>query len=621
MAKANVDMVFDADDAGVLRKMAAMEKRQDVAEAKMRKLRSTAGRTKRSVEGIGDAGDRSFGSAAQAKITSYVAGLASVSAAIAAITQAFREDQRARDEAGERIKTAAEGRAKLLQVSDTDEETFTRLTQRVEQLRTSFGMAAVDAYRLIFALKSGGDTFVQQADLFASMAEVGLPGEVAAEAVVKMQAAWRESQAGSRQILNEILTAAANAPVVAEEIAAAMSVTSGLFAGVGGQREQLEAFAGVMAEIERTPLTTTMKIKSLSGQLKKKLATISFEGMEPLAGLDLIMALPQLASEGRLMQKRVGEEGNVAMALEDWLGEVNAIQAAEFAKINERKIRERMGEIRAAGAAPAGEDVIGKALDIFARDVQLQSDKAARIAEQKRMVDEEGRFGSASRMATAVKEDLTKQRRARGLSSVGLAIEGAKDYLKRLFMEDEWFIKNATEQQLAGTGLLPYTVPPVPALSPETRGMIRKRIENLRSAATSPMATRENVMAYFRATNMPGMAERLEAFKPSAPFRSDRDIVREFLRSEQYRIQNRGESLWTSEARPGIAGTFGEARGIFDRSVMQPRPMTDEETRRLDTTTFLLDKLGNAADGLDRASRHLGNSPRQKAMGAPDRDL
>lgn len=382
------DVIFklDTDEAkavnGFLRLIDTQKKAERGQERINRNAKGTRGlfgELQRSVQGA-------FGPGALKSIANFAVGFIGVDSAIQGVIRSFQKAREVRDAAGRRITDTADGTQRLRQVSGGSQKEFDRLIGQVDRLRGQKGLTELEAQNLVFSAKSAGSQFATTGALneFADLRRLGFDPAVGVEAVQKLQANFGGAGAGktgagsTRQILNKVLTAAADSPVLGTDIARVAAIPATSFRQIGGQDESLLALVAKLTETFKTPEQAAEKVKSISDQLIKKRKNIDLagSGFEDAQGLDLILALPELAKQGRLKS-----EGGKVLDAQKFLGESQAIQGLQA-------ITDRKGDIFAArDKIAAAEAATGTGDDLFARQLAVGNDRI-RAVELKRQQEQ-----------------------------------------------------------------------------------------------------------------------------------------------------------------------------------------------------------------------------------------
>lgn len=385
--------------------------------------------------------EEAFGGKALGSLKSYVAGVVSLTAVLGTVSKMLAEIQAVATGAGQRITDEASGRRALVQVSGGDQAMFRRLVGTAEGLRRG-GMGAAEAYRTTFQAGSGGERFLRDAGTIGRLREIGFAPEAGIESAVKLQAAFGgERGAGdTRQIIDKILAAAGPSPVMADEIARAMSVAGPSFAQLGGQDEELLAMLAVMAEPFKTPEAASQKIKALADQLVKKRDLIGDKGAAGMSAMELIQNLERFGAEGKLRT-----EGGKRADVTKFLGETSAIQALYQYGQQRAQIEARTAEVYAAQAALPGEGLLAKGFRVAEQDPMLAAVTIAEKARQRMQISEEDRLAAPNRLAQALIDERQATARERGaweatltldrwVAGAGRRIGGDRAWLRRQMM-------------------------------------------------------------------------------------------------------------------------------------------------------------------------------------------
>jgi len=637
MAKSKVEIEMDADEAKLFRKFVQMERRLAKQEQMLGKVGRAGEKTGRRLETAGKRGERAFGSRAVNQLAAYAGGFFAIDRAVQAVISSLKEQQALEKGAGQRITDVESGRRALAQLVTTTKE-YRELNKVVDSLRSKYGLAATEAYKLVFAMKSGGEQFMTQEDLFGGLSEISLDPSIAVTAAQKLQSAFGGQGAGragggsARQIVNKVLAASKDAPTMASEVANAASIASAAWAEIGGMDESLLAVGGILSETFRTPMAASEKIKSLADQLVKKREQIDFTGMEKLGGLDLVLALPQLAKEGRLRGPMTAEgELGEAMGLTKFLGESNAIMAMSLLKKREADVRERIKVVESAEAETGTEtDRLTLRQKVVGADEQLQAIKDKRVEEQRRQLTEEKRYGSATAQADALEQAIRRKELEQGATVAGRFAAGVYRTIQRTTMGSHRFLEVYGKRR--------------DVIGDEAANKIERWRENVKSAALDPeRADRESVATYFESIGQADMAQDLRRFKPGGQFKG-KALIREFLRSKEYEMTAaRKEGVRMRQGERGapfpirVARTLGEVlvrdpkhRGkdveflgrisTDDYGKRQKRPLSDEEKEQLGVVRDTLKVFQGAANDMKEAARD-SKRPGSKSLSTPEKDL
>jgi len=400
---------FSGDPARLIRALEKIAKKEEAVAKKAKETGTASEQASRkaqdSAEKFSKSRESAFGAGAIAQIKNYAMGVLSVSAAISAVTKALQFMKEQSEEAGQAIKTIAEGRRQLLQVSDFSHEEYERLEGLVEQARKT-GMEPVEAYRTVFAAKSAGPEFATPEGIarFAGLRELGVTPTEGVRAVVKMQQAFGGAGEGTEgagdigQALNKMLAASAKTFATMEELARAIPQATAAFAAIGGQDESLLALMSVLTQQFKSPEMAAERIASLSQQIQKKRGQIV--GGEQLTAEQIIMNLPELAAAGRLRD----ESGKKSVTMTKFLGEAGAIQAMQAITEQRGAIQARYEDIRMAERETGiGRDRQIAAMRLGREIAPIEAVRQQEMAAQRRLMPQAERLGAINQLAEAVR--------------------------------------------------------------------------------------------------------------------------------------------------------------------------------------------------------------------------
>ncbi len=386
------------------------------------------------------------------KIVGGLIGAGGLLGAVHLVNRAFADMKQLGIEAGQRIAAAADVRRTIFQLADPQQ-----ILKAAEALRGR-GFEEVAAYKTAFIAASAGPEFLTPDALrvLQQAREIGFTPTAAIEAPQKLQAAWPaagplERGAGTqREILNQILAAAASSPVAAQDIASVLSAATSSWAAIGGKPEELLALGGVLSQVFKTPEATAERIKSLADQVARKIGEVKYRPLEgpalpgapeqwrygPLPqGLELLTTLPELAQAGRL------RAGGKRVDLQGWITESLGQQALREILKQEPAITARLGEIvTAREETGTGRDLLARRAAAAGADVQLAAVTAAEIGRERREAGEEARPGVIAQLAQALRDELLADLRARGAGGIAMAhhrfVMGAESWFG-----DEYFLR------------------------------------------------------------------------------------------------------------------------------------------------------------------------------------
>lgn len=260
------------DEAKLLRSLAALEKKTESLERKLAKVgrtgREAGEKTGRSMKrGMEDG----FGASSRRQITGYVKGLVGVSVAIGGITRAFREMNRASEEAAQKSRAAEMGLAELTQLSGGDPKKLQSLIRQAKSFFRVGGAENLDqAARILFSLESAGIPQAQH-KLFDELFGISRTPDVLARAATTLQTALGRDETGDiRGIVSKGFAASAFAPARTGPLLEAASRGAVSAKALGISDEELLAATTLLAKATGTAELGGTQVSSLLDALSKK---------------------------------------------------------------------------------------------------------------------------------------------------------------------------------------------------------------------------------------------------------------------------------------------------------------------------------------------------------------
>lgn len=289
-----VAVEFSADNAKLLRGMAQLEKKSEALERKLEKV-GKAGRkagddTSRSMK---RATEQGFGRSAQRQIGTYLTGLLGVSAAIGVITRAFREMNRAAEEAAQKNLAAEGGLAELTQLSGGDPKKLQSLIRRARSFFRAGGAENLDqAARTLFSLESAGIPQSQQ-QLFGELFGISQTPDVLAKAATTLKTSLGQEETGDiRGIVSKGIAASKFAPARVGPLleAAARSGSGAKILGVSD--EELLAATALLAKASGSAAEGGTQLQALVQALTKQGGFIGLRLQDSISRIESMNLTP-----------------------------------------------------------------------------------------------------------------------------------------------------------------------------------------------------------------------------------------------------------------------------------------------------------------------------------------
>lgn len=290
MPDAKVSLKFEGDDEALNRTLLRLENRLESVTKKLGKLGASG---KRAGKGVGDEFDKTkkkvsnaFGPDAIGQVRRYAVALGGIVGSVAAIRRVFGELARERDEALQRVITAAPTRGALAQVSGGDPFKFRIIQAEAAKSRTEFGLEQAEADRLQFALQSAGlgvqfddsvrarragrrVTSLGERELFAGLKNVTDP-EGVVEGVQKLLANFPGERRKPSQILSQLFAASKVSPALIGQFGSAVAKPSQGVQLIGGTSSEALGAIAILAKAADSMEVGSTQIARLADIIAKK---------------------------------------------------------------------------------------------------------------------------------------------------------------------------------------------------------------------------------------------------------------------------------------------------------------------------------------------------------------
>jgi hypothetical protein len=390
----------------------------------------------------GHAGNQAFGASAIGNLTSYAAGMVSVSAAIGLVTKALADKRAEENRLGEGQFQDAPSLAMLAQVADTPED-LKRLQDEAKKTFAEGGAKTIgEAAALQFSLESGGVGNLRGD--FSRMQASGLVpnASLMAESAIKMTAGMGAAETGDfRSVVSKSFGAGKLGLGSAEELLSAAASTSSQASRLGLSDEELLASISTASAVvgpneaatQIEALLKGIEVEGIGGGMLQGGKTLR-EQIDAISGLEKSgVDIRELLGGRQEAVKGFGilssEQGRAAMSAnlaniatsqqEDWFGQKVAM--AEAVPSNAAAI--------AARQAKAGADLAGE------------------------------RTGDVENIADAVANDLIALQRRRNGEFMA-TLQRGQNYIDRFFGNETFIRDNAaaatpeTQQKAERLGLI-----------------------------------------------------------------------------------------------------------------------------------------------------------------------
>ena len=441
MGRQNVIFKLDTDDAKAVRgflRLTDAQKKAEMAQMRVNRAGEKGSKIGRRMQG-----------AAVSAATSYL----SLSAALGMATTALAAFERQEQGAADRLSQAAKERARLLQL---DPAKFSSRVATAERLRTDFGIDEGRAFKVVFDAASAG--LEGDINTLAQGERISFAPEAAIESVQKLQSSFGGDGAGragggsTRQILNKLLAAAEFSPVSGDVLAKSVAQATTNFAAIGGDDSGLLGTVATLAERFKSSDVAAERVNSLAAKVSARRGDIKSD----LEGLPLLMALPELAEQGKLGRRQT---------LQAFLGDQGAVEGARAIAMQQADIRAAVAATNRAELATGGGGVLlSQRIGRLDSDPNLRSVELSNRTREARELTEE-RLAGGSR---AVSDALLNSRFESNLQNEGRLYALLEDTLQR-------FARTVRGSDSYLSGQVPYIADPT--LKAEAERVLREQGE------------------------------------------------------------------------------------------------------------------------------------------------
>lgn len=373
---ASTKVVIEGDASGLLKAYGQVEQ-------KMRM-------TERAAKDTGKAQDSSFGTTSLARLTSYAAGLVSVTSAmnvLLSVTQKRIDKERELAQLNRQSEFQVGSLAQISMDSSGQfsQQIFQDNVQRAKNLFASGGAESMgQAAETIFRLSSAGISPDQDA-MFGQLMGVGLdPSMLASAAAAQRESLGAAETGNAREILSKLIAAGSIAPGTPDVLAKATARSAGSASLLGMSDEELNAITAIAARAQGNTAEGGTQVKAL---LSAMIRQGGFEGM----GIE--QSLGRIQSMGMSNQQ-----------LQQYLGSTEAL-AGYSALIQSRG---DIGMLVNRQHEAVRTDAIGQLLNLPQSDTTVGLSRQARTLENQDVLAAElaaQRFQLRSNIQTAIETD------------------------------------------------------------------------------------------------------------------------------------------------------------------------------------------------------------------------
>lgn len=395
---------LSANETKLIDQMRRVEASFKQTEASGTQAGTNVTRKMKDLEGVSGTAERGV-----MKLAGAFAGFVSAGAILGQLTAGIQAVARAAEEAGQRIESTADKRARLMQVARSDAHRD-ELLLRVEEARGT-GMSEDRAYDLVFSAQSAGDRFVTKEAIAyqTQMRKIGWDPATIVDSVLKSQSNFggegaQDTGGGTLQMnVNKFLAAAGGSPVAAEDIARESATAMQAAASAGANDEDVLALVSVLGKAAKSTTIAGTQVAAAMTVLASKRHLIA--GGDGMSAYEIMTSMPELEAQGRLLNEK-GE----SVSLLEWDGREEARHAFTGAYTNREEIGRVWMDVARAEAETGGpNDRVMQKIGFGERDERLPLVWAKERAEAARMLQEDADIGESRLTVGALLEE--RQRR------------------------------------------------------------------------------------------------------------------------------------------------------------------------------------------------------------------